>query len=497
MRLQTTSQMRYSIEYLLGSDAAATLDLWQDQQIHGFESIAAAELALSATNVDTLESILGATIDTSLEDPSNVARFAPCVMQSPTTACYEEVATKLGRVAWRRAVDDDEKARLVAIAEAAQEWGAGDFDTGLHYELSAIFQSPNFLYIVELGTGDGAKRPLTSNELATRMSFFLVHRTPDVELLDAADAGKLDEPDGIREEAKRMLQLPEARRSVDRFYSELYLIRDLTNVSKDAALYPEWNASLAKSMQEEMLRSIQDVVWTRDADARELFTSKSAWVDDNLAVLYGVTPPGTGWKQVELPDGQGRGGILGMAGYLARFAHPDRTSPTRRGRFFWEKLLCEEIGDPPPGVITTIPPDDPNAPKTMREKLEVHKQNGSCSSCHTRLDGVGLTMEHFDSIGKYRETDRGLEIITDGSHPDLGDFASPADLGQILHDNDSAAKCMVRNFWRQSMGHIETDGEADSIELLEKSFADDGYRIQDLMVELVANPAFRNVDAPK
>jgi len=497
VRLLTTSQMRYSVEYLLGSDAAAVLDLWQDQQIHGFESIAAAQLALSATNVDTLESVTGASIDRSLEDPSHIARFAPCVMNDPSTACYDEVAEKFGRVAWRRSLDADEKARLAAIGQAGQQWGAGDFDAGLHYELSAILQSPNFLYIAELGEGDSSTRKLTANELASRMSFFLVHRTPDVELLDAADGGDLDTDDGIREQAHRMLQLPEARRAVDRFYSELYLIRDLSNVSKDATLYPEWNASLAKSMQEELLRSIQDLVWTRNADFRELFNSNETFVDSNLALLYGVASPGVGWKKVTLPDGQGRGGLLSKPGYLARFAHPDRTSPTRRGRFFWEKLLCVEIGDPPPGVITTIPPDDPNKPQTMREKLAVHKENGSCSSCHTRLDGVGLTMEHFDSVGRYRETDRGLEIITADSNPDLGDYASPADLGQILHDDDQAANCMVQNFWRQSMGHVETDGETDSIALLDKSFSASGYRVQDLMVELCANPAFRNVDAPK
>ncbi len=497
VRRLTTSQIQYSVEYLLGSEAAAAVSLWRDPQLLGFESIAAAELAISAGNVDTLETILPIGIDASLLDPSHVATFAPCVMQSPTPECYDEVATKFGRVAWRRPVDDEERARLVAIAQDAQAWGSGDFDTGLRYELSAILQSPNFLYVVELGEGTGPRRKLTPDELASRMSFFLLHRTPDLELLDAADAGELAETEGVRAQARRMLALPEAKRSLDRFYAELYTIRDLSNVSKDPVLYPEWNAELAASMQEEMLRFIGDIVWTRDADARELFTSNTTFVDARLALLYKVSPPAVGWKTITFPEGEGRGGLLGQAGYMARLAHPDRTSPTRRGKFFWEALMCEPLGAPPPGVNTTIPPEAPDQPRTMRQKLEAHKANGSCASCHDKLDSIGLAMEHFDSMGRYRVDDRGLTIDTQGEYGDLGEFASPADLGKILGESDQAMQCIVKSFWRQSTGHVETEGEADSLAALNASFEEEGFRIQSLLVELCANPAFRTVNEPR
>ncbi len=493
IRRLTGSQIKFSLEYLLGPDAALTFDVWSDPQLHGFESIAAAELALGANDVSTVETSSFAAIDKALEQPSAIAKLAPCVTSSPTAACYEEVATKFGRVAWRRPIAADEKDRLVAIANQAQSWGAGDFDTGLRYELSAILQSPNFLYVSEIGEEADGARVLSGTELASRMSFFLLHRTPDVELLDAADAGKLGTDDGIREEARRMLLLPEARRSLDRFFSELYLIRDISTISKDAEEYPEWGAELASAMQEEMLRFFQDVVWTRDADAREFFTSQKTFVNATLAAFYGVAAPSGGaWGEVELPADQGRFGLLGKAGFLARFAHPALTSPTRRGRFYREKLLCREIPPPPPGVNQNLP--EPDEPKTMKERLEAHANNPNCAGCHMLMDPIGLSFEHFDPEGRYRVDDNGNEIDTTGASGDIT-FSGPEDLATRASEDGPA--CFVKNFWRESMGHLETAGEQGALDRLEDAFADQGFSLQTLMVELCTSEGFKLVGDPK
>ncbi len=493
VRRLTSSQMRYSIEYLLGSEAAITFDVWDDPQLRGFEAIAAAELAIGANDVSTLETAVGLAVDTSLLDLSHLAGFVPCVQGAQDAACFETVATEFGRLAWRRPVEDDEKGRLVAIANEAQTWASGDFTTGLRYQLSAIFQSPNFVYQVELGTPlSEGRHVLSGYEMASRLSFFLVHRTPDVALLDAAASGELDSEEGLRQHAQRMLALPEARRSLDRFFAELYLIRDLTEISKDATVAPDWGPGLAVSMQEEMLRFLQDIVWTRDADAREIFTSTRTFVDANLASFYGVAIPAGGWALADLPADQGRFGLLGKAGFLARFAHPKMTSPTRRGRFFREKLLCREIPPPPPGVDTTLP--EPTEPKTMRERLEAHAANEQCAGCHGLMDPIGLSFEHFDPVGRWRATDNGFEIDTSGKSSDI-EFDNPEDLAKYASEN--SAQCFVRNFWRGSMGHLETEGEEPAIEELEAAFADGGFKIQDLMVELVVNPGFRQVGEPK
>jgi hypothetical protein len=356
----------------------------------------------------------------------------------------------------------------------------------------AILQSPHFVYIEELGVGDTSDRELAPYELASRMSFFLLHRTPDVELLDAVAAGELKSDEQVRAQAHRMLLLPEARRSLDRFFSELYLIRDVTAVSKDSVLYPEWNDMLARAMQEEMLRFLQDVVWTRDADAREIFTSEKTFVNATLAAFYGVSVPTAGWDQVDLPAEQGRFGLIGKAGFLARFGHPTITSPTRRGRFLRERLLCSEIPPPPANVDTTLPPV--TEAKTMRERLEAHAGAATCAGCHNLMDPIGLSFEHFDSIGQYREDDNGNPITTADKSGDI-EFNGPEDLSKYLADN--GAGCLVQNFWRESMGHLETDGEAGALEALEGVFAKEGYSLQDLMVELCASPGFKRVGDPK
>lgn len=494
VRRLTSSQLRYSVEYMMGADAALAFDVWTDPQLHGFESIGAAELSLAANDITTLDIASRAAIQAALTDVSSLARIVPCVQSTPDTACYGEVAAQLGRVAWRRPLTEDEKQRLTAIGSEGQTFGAGDFDTGLLYELMAILQSPNFIYMSEIGEESGEHRTLTSLELASRLSFFLLHRTPDTELLDAAESGGLDDNEGQLEQAQRMLALPEARRAMDRFFSELYLIRDIASLSKEAELYPNWNEQLARSMQEEMLRFLDDIVWTHDGDAREIFSSRSTFVDATLAGFYGVTPPSAGWAKVELPEDQGRAGLLGKAGFLARFAHPVRTSPTRRGRFVREKLLCKEIPPPPGNVDVTLPEPTPENWKTMRERLAEHSNNPNCSGCHSLMDPIGLAYEHFDATGQYRPDDNGSEIVTQGKSGDL-EFEGPEDIGAFLEENGSA--CLVRNFWRQSMGHMETKGEEGMLRLVEQAFAEEGFSVQELMTAIAMSPAFKLVGDPK
>lgn len=493
IRRQTTSQLRYSVEYLLGTESAVLIDLWTDPQLRGFESIAAAELSFSANDVSNMELTFNLAIDTALANPETLAGFAPCVLSSPNAACYETVIDDFVSVAWRRPVEADERARLSKIAADGQAWGSGDFDAGLKYMLSAVFQSPNFLYLVELGEPgvDPVRRKLDGYEVATRLSFFLNHQTPDLELLDAARSGGLDTEDGVRAQALRLLKKPEARRALDRFFSELYLIRDISDITKDPAVEPGWNDALAASMQEELLRFLQDVVWTRNADAREFFTSSETFVNPLLADFYGVPGPANGWQKVTL-EGQGdRMGILGKAGLLARFGHPNSSSPTKRGRFFRERFLCRSIPAPPPGVDAALPAGDFD---TMRDRLKVHMEDPSCGSCHRLMDPIGLAYENFDLVGRYRETDNGFEIITKDESGDMK-FDGPADLAQLAAER--SADCFASNFFRQATGHEETDGEFEAVEAVVASFEQKGFHIQELMVEIAVSPAFLNVGLPK
>lgn len=498
VRRLTSTQIRNTISDLLGQQAAAALTLPVDQQLHGFQSIEATENAFTPTSISTFESTFTIAIDTALNgNLANLAKLAPCVT-AVNDACYTDVAKKFGRVAWRRPVTDEEAAVLVGIAQQGKAWQGKAMD-GVKYELMTILQSSNFLYIQEVGEPETefGFRKLTPSELASRMSFFILDRGPDTFILDAAEQGKLATDDQILAEAKRLLAKPEAQAAWDRYVGEVYFISDLSNVAKDPVLYPNFTASMSASMQQGMFQFVRDIVWTRNADAHELFTSADYFVDTNLAPLYGVTMPGSGFQKMTIPASQKRAGMIGNAGFLARFAHADTTSPTRRGRFIQERLLCHDIPPPPPGQNTDIPLEPPGQPQTMKQRLVKHKEDPKCAQCHDQMDPLGFALENFDGIGAFRADDRGLPLDTTGEVDGIGSFASAVDIGKLLSTNDEAMYCIVKNFIRESMGHVEIKGENDAIDALFDEFEKSKFSIQSLMAQVCISPAFKLVDEPK
>jgi uncharacterized protein DUF1592/uncharacterized protein DUF1588/uncharacterized protein DUF1595/uncharacterized protein DUF1585/uncharacterized protein DUF1587 len=488
-----------SIRTLLGDNAAVAATAPGDPQLNGFETIGATDLATPASSVETYETSALAVASAVVSDPAVVTTILPCVPNGATDyACLRSFVTTFGRLAWRRALTDAEITRVTAAGVAAAK-AYNSFDAGLGTTISCLLQSPYFLYIIEIGApdkDDPKVQRLTPLELATRMSFFLLNSTPDAKLLDDAEKGALDDEDGIRAAATAMLQRPEARTTLKAFYAEIYHLNELTSASKDPVLFPQFTPALKASMQEETLRLIDDVVWTRDADAREILSADYTFVDADLASLYGASvPQGGGFTKVTLPAVQKRAGILGQASFLTRGAHDKETSPTRRGNFVREAILCDPIPPPPPTVNPVLPDD--GTPKTVKQKLEQHMQDASCSGCHSMMDPIGFALENFDPIGQYRTTDQGFPIDTTAQTDDLGAFASAPELAVLLTKDPRSSYCMVEKLYRQSMGHLETAGEQPAVEDLRKAFAGKGHSVRSLLVELSASRAFRLVGAPK
>ncbi len=489
-----------SIRTLLGDNAAKAATTPSDPQLNGFETIGASDLATPPSSVERYESSAIAIASVAVSDPAIRAAILPCKPSGAADyVCLEKFVTSFGRLAWRRALTDIEVTRVTGAGVIAAK-AYNSFDAGLGATISALLQSPYFLYIIEVGAPDKVDptvRRLTPFELATRMSFFLLSSTPDAALLDAAEKGALDDEGGIRAAALDMLGRPEAKSTLAAFYAEVYHLRELSTATKDSGLFPQFNASLKASMLEETQRLIADVVWTRDADAREILSANYTFVDADLAQLYGVAPPpGGGFAKVALPPEQKRAGFLGQGSFLARAAHAKETSPTRRGNFVREALLCDPIPPPPPSVNPVLPEDD-GTPKTVKQKLEQHMQDPSCANCHALMDPVGFALEHFDAIGQYRITDLGLPIDTVAQVDDLGMFTSATELASVLAQDKRTSNCVVEKLYRQSMGHLETAGEQPAIDDLRKAFAGKGHSIRSLLVELSASPAFRLVGDPK
>jgi hypothetical protein len=277
------------------------------------------------------------------------------------------------------------------------------------------------------------------------------------------------------------------------FRGSLLKLDRLDNLSRDPMVFPLVTATLGASMRGEVLRMLDDVVFGRDADVREMFDTRVTYVNGDLARLYnlpGVT--GATLARVELPAAGPRAGVLTTAGFLALNAHATVTSPTLRGRFIRQFLLCEDINPPPEGVQAALPLEPPDAPRrTLRQRLEMlHLTNPTCASCHVRMDPLGFGLENFDALGIYRTTDNGLPVDPRGD-VDGRAFRNARELGGLLREHPRVAECLVRQTYRYAAGHLDTDGEARPLAALTESFARDGHRFRAMLAGLVASDAFR------
>jgi PAS domain-containing protein len=488
-----------SIRTLFGDQAAAVAKPPVDPQLLALETIAATTLATPPAFVDQYETSARDIAAAVMADPAAKGKAVPCTPTATDDAvCMRQVVEAVAPVAWRRPLTETEITRLVGVGLTGAT-AFGQFEMGARNVISAVLQSPHFLYIVEIGEPDPenpAVRRLTPAELVTRMSFFLINSTPPKVLLDAAAEGALNDEAGIRALAEQLVNQPEARASINAFYDEVYMLRNLATTPKDDALFPDFTPSVRAAMREETLRLVEDVVWVRDADAREVLDSDHTFVNGELATLYGY-PGVTGdqWVKVTPPGEQGRAGFLTHGAFLARASHAESTSPTRRGAFILDTILCDPVPPPPPSV-TPILPDD-GTPKPVKKKLEQHMNNEGCKECHARMDPLGLALEPFDAIGRYRTEDVGFPIDPSGETPDLGAFSGPAEMASLLRNDDRAGNCIMKKLYRHSMGHLETKGERPAVIVLGQQFADSGYSLRSLLVDLTLSPAFRLVGNPK
>ncbi|NUP06369.1 MAG: DUF1592 domain-containing protein [Polyangiaceae bacterium] len=495
MRKLTAGQFTASVRYLFGEGVIEELELPQDTSALGLDAIGAVEHAVSPQAVELYELTARRIGEVSINDPDARTRVMSC---SPASAeddgCYRQIAERFGRLVWRRTLDAAEIDLLAGVARAAAvEYE--DPDQGVAALVSTLIQSPDFLYEIEIGDpnpDEPTKRNLRPTELASRMSFFMLGRTPDVALLDRAEAGGLADEEQIRQAATEMLGKPEARAALRSFYSEVFNLRTVLQIQKDPEKYPLFTDATRTAIAEETLLFLDDLVWSQDTDARSLFDADFTYVNEDNAWLYGLAVTGKTFQKITI---DGRLGLLSKPSFLAKYGHPEYTSPTKRGLFVLTTLLCDSVPPPPEDVNPTFPPDD-GTPKTMRQRLEAH-QSESCAVCHGQTDPIGLALENFDTVGKWRDNDQGMPLDVTGQVPGIGEFEGIAGVAQRLREHEDAPICMARQLFRQSMGHLEVEGEEPALEAIDEAFQNSNYSIQSLLVEIAASPAFRLVNEPR
>jgi hypothetical protein len=427
----------------------------------------------------------------------------PC---KPTGAsdvkCRDQFVRSFGLHAFRRPLRDVEFRRYAA-AFTAQATSTGKFLEGARIVVEAMLQSPNFLFHLENGP-DGRS---VDYDIASRLSYLLQDTMPDQALLDAAAKGELKTEAGRVTAARRLLDDPHAHQALDEFFDQWLRFDRVLNSSKEGRRFPEFSLEMAGNMVEETRRLLDHLVWD-DRNFMELLTADYAYVSADLATLYKLPAPSGQFDLVRFPDGAHRAGLLGEASFLAANAGPTETSPTARGIFIREQLLCQQVPPPPPNVDTNLPEASADKPLTRRQRMMAHEENQLCSSCHRLMDPIGFGLESFDAIGKYREHETiliesptgnrrddkkiNLDLDTKGEVVGLQNsgFSDSKQLGTILSKSTVCQECIVRQMFRYAYGRVETSADDETIHNLFAAFRDSGFHFKELLIGLVKAPQF-------
>ena len=497
LRRLTSAQFRRSVADLLGPSITLPDDIEPDTEVDGFVALGATRTTPSARGVDQYASAAYALAHQALADGPTRDAFVGCVPGSPgNDVCARDFVVRFGRKAFRRPLTDDEIARYAALYAGAASV-VKDFHASLEYVVAAMLQSPNFLYRAEIGGADPidpSRRILDPFELASRLSYFLWNTTPDDELLDAAASSDLATDEGLDRQARRLLDSPRALEAEDQFFSEVFQLGRLDNLPQLPAYYPQMSPTLGASAREEMLALVRDVVSGRDASWGELFDTRRGFPNAEMAALYGV-PAASDGAATLLPEA--RAGIFARAAFLALNGHASSTSPTKRGKFVREVILCQMVAPPPPNANVALRTDAPSpVPRTLREQLALHTVNPVCAGCHSVLDPIGLGVEEFDGIGAYREVEAGRAIDNAG-RLDGTPFAGARELGALVKNAPGLGPCFVRDLFRYAIGHLEGEGEAPVLQALTQNFAAGGQRVRGLLAAGVKSASFRYTGEPE
>jgi hypothetical protein len=476
MRRLTRTQYDNTIKDLLGVDLQLSDDFSEDELAgvfagNYFTPISESQYTQYAT----------AASHAAAKAVERLPQLLPCAAAADD-ACATQFIRQFGRRAYRRPLTDEEVGRFQALFKTGKT--DGGFTTGITLVTEAMFESPNFLYLVE---GPG---PLTQHQLAARLSYFLWNAPPDAKLSGLADVGALRTPEDLRAEAKRLLTDPRAQTMMDDFHLRWLNLRNLDILQKDATKFPDFE-TWHPLMREEITRFTSYVMGPQgDGKLETLLTAPFTFANAELGKLYDAKVTGD-WQKVDL-DPTKRGGILTQSAFLATHGH-EGSAPIFRGIAVREQLFCVDLPPPPPNADALFPP--PSMTKTTRERLQMHRAAPQCASCHEMMDTLGYAFESFDDIGRYRTTENGVAIDDSakivGTAEDDGEFKGPIELGKRLAKSKAVQQCVATQWFRYAMGRSETPLDQCTIDHVFTKFKDSDFRIPDLLLALVESDGFR------
>lgn len=498
LRHLTEQQYRNIIADLFGDHIVVAGSFDPIPRQDGLVAIGAGDATISASSFDKYEKLAHAIAEQVLSE-SNRTLYIPCEptrINRADAACASAFFEPIGRLLFRRPLEQSELSQAVDLAGAAGDQ-LESFYEGLAFGLTSLLVSPNFLFIVDdIEEMPSAGVALTEYAKASRLSFFLWNTTPDVELLDAVAAGDLSTQRGLESQIDRMMQSSRLRQGVKAFFADMLHLDDFDHLEKDNLIYPAFDPQATDDARDQLLLTVAHHVLDIDADYRDLFTTRTTFMNGSLGRLYRtpVSEPNL-WLPYEFSDGEARAGIQSLAGFIALHSHPGRSSPTIRGKAVRELLLCQTVPDPPPDVDFSLFNEPSAQPMTARERLDIHNSVDSCAGCHRLTDGIGLSLEHFDGAGQFRVTDAGLAIDVSGNLDGI-DYANQLGLAEALRNNPALSACLIDQTVAYGLARKPGREARAWTNFLTNQFQENGYRFKHLLRSVAVSENFFAVKAP-
>jgi mono/diheme cytochrome c family protein len=454
-------------------------------------------------NVGTLE-VVGPFEPSGISETPSRERIFVC---RPSNAgeeigCATKIFSAFARRAFRRPVTDVDLEAPLAFYRAARE--TGDFDTGIRDGLTTILASPKFLFRAEPLPGDarsGSVYRISEIDLASRLAFFLTGRPPDDELIDVAASGRLSDPAVLDEQVRRLLADPGSSSLVNRFAFQWLRVRTIDNIDPDAIIFPSFDDSLREAFKRE-IELFVDSVLREDRNVLELLTADYTFVNERLALHYGIpNVRGERFRRVTLVD-PNRWGLLGKGSVLLATSYPNRTAPVLRGAWILENVLGTPPAAPPPDVEGFKENKEGEKPKSVREIMEQHRARPSCNACHGVMDPLGFALENFDAVGEWRTKDRyaGSVIDASGTLVDGTPLAGPVDLrNALMRRPEQFVQTLTEKLMTYALGRSVESYDMPVVRAIVRDSASEQYRFSSIVKGIVRSAPFqmRKVEGPE
>ena len=490
-----TPEYNNTVQDVLGTTLAPADALWAAEETANFNNIAAVEL-VDDKQYQRYYDAAGSVATDVWANAAAKAKIVTCSTQDDAT-CTASIINGIGLKLFRRPLGTDEVGTYQKVYTAARALGLAH-DASVQQVLIALLSSAEFVYRMEFDPTPSSATPhdLSSYELASRLSYFLWQSAPDDALLKQAADKSLSATATLSAAVDRLSADPKFERFTQSFVGQWLGIKNVASHGVTASVFPEWTPTLGVAMGQEVY-SFFDEYAKGDLDWKTFVTSDVNYVNSELATFYGMSAPASGTQRVTDTTDQ-RFGFLGMGAFLALSSYEYRTAPTLRGRWILLNLLCTPPAEPPPGVpaLDANPASTDASDQNVRARLEAHRANAICASCHANLDPYGLALENFDAVGKYRATyGNGAAIDASTSLANGDSFTGLSGLADYVSGKRGSdmLSCVEKQLFVYSLGRVTQDSDTPYLNQVNQAWAtgDAKPSLPRLIKSLVTADTFR------